>query len=705
MGKRIKRIMNMKHRYSHVLEPIKIGNTVLKNHLIATKCISQELQGPENYPAEGTIKFVENLARNGAAAVVCTIGEFPETQGHTMFRSLFNMADDRVIRYFAQMADRVHAHGSLAIGALSSAIPTDVSISEKRHPELIKKPLQGPMGDFGPDGRPNPPRPEITKDEIQKLVRDFARDCAWIKTLGFDGVNVYMCYEGSILAHALSPVLNQRTDEYGGTTENRARFASEIFREIRKTCGRDFIIECQISGEEDMPGGYDVEEFLDYCEIWDREGLVDIFEIRAKNGELHHTSSFSSPEHEPTTLKYARAMKKRGLKALAAPSGGFQNPDDIDRFIAESQTDMVAMARGFISDPEYGIKLIEGRDDFVPCIRCDKCHGAVCSVNPYIGRAHYIEESYGKTSGKKVAVIGGGPAGMKAALVASQRGHKVTLYEKNDSLGGQLRHAYYVDWKWALKNYTDYLINQLKASDVEVITGCNPGVDEIKDKGFDAIIAACGSVPRTADVPGADHPDVMSPIECYGREKELGKNVTVIGGASTGTETAVYLADNGHKVTLISRKPSVDYDNVAHGSSCFTDYVYNHENIRVIVNANTLSIENGRDVTISYDPERQTPTMMHGPFMPEKDDSADTGNKAIQEIIRSDTVVFSAGVAPCVDECYKYADLAPQFFVVGDANIHTNDMWKRFMLPDKAPKVGGDVKHATATAFSAAMSI
>ena len=696
----------MEHRYSHILEPIKIRNVVLKNHLLATKCISQELQGPESFPAEGTINFAESLARNGAAAVVCTIGSFPETRGKTMFFSQFNMDDSKVIRYFVQMADRIHAHNSLAIGALSTAIPQDVSISEKRHPEWIKKPLGGPMGDFGPDGSPNPPKPEISKERMDQFVRDFAKDCAWIKTLGFDGVNVYMCYEGSILAHALSPVLNQRIDEYGGSIENRARLATELFRAIRKSCGDDFIIECQISGEEDMPDGYTLEDFLSYCEIWDKEDLVDIYEIRAKNGELHHTSSFSSPEHNPTTLKYAQAFKRKGFKALAAPSGGFQNPDDIDKFIAEGSTDMVAMARGFICDSHYGEKLIAGRSDITPCLRCDKCHGAVCSVNPVIGKEHLLSNMYYGEAPvkKKVAVIGGGPGGMRAALIASARGHEVTLYEKETELGGQLKHADYVDWKWSLRNYKNYLIDELNKSNIQVHLGTKISAADLAKERYDAVIAACGAIPKTAPVEGAADSRVWAPIDVYGRESELGENVIVIGGASTGTETAVYLADNGHKVTLVSRKPNVDYDNVAHGGSIFVEYVMHHENINVITNANTLKVENGTDVQIEVNKPGGDIPPMHGPFLPEKDAPADIEDGEIKTL-HADSVVFSAGVMPCVDECYEYAAAAKEFYIIGDANVHTNDMWMRFMLPDKAPKVGGDVLHATATAYAAAMNL
>ena len=221
----------------------------------------------------------------------------------------------------------------------------------------------------------------------------------------------------------------------------------------------------------------------------------------------------------------------------------------------------------------------------------------------------------------------------------------------------------------------------------------------------DVIIAACGAYPKVSSVPGADDERIWAPIDCYGAETKLGANVIVIGGASTGAETAGYLADCGHKVILISRKPTVDYDNVAHGASCFVDYLYSHENIRIITSANTLKIENATDVTIQYDPDKQGRCQMHGPMMPDKDATAVLSDHAVTETLHADTVVFSAGVSPSVDECSRYAGIAAEFYVIGDANIHTNDMWKRFMLPDRAPKVGGDVKHATSTAFAAAMSI
>lgn len=697
----------MNHRYSNILQPIRIGNVVLKNHIYATKCISQELQGPESFPSESTIQFVEDLAKNGAALVTCTIGSWPKDRGKSFFISEFQMENFRVLRYFVHMVERIHAHNSLAIGSMMCSIPQNVSISEIRHPEKIKKQLHGP-GAGGPPG--SGPVPEITKEQIAEFINDFAEECVAIKTIGFDGVNIYMSYNASILAKSLSPVFNQREDEYGGSLENRARLTMELFREIKKRCGQDFLIECQLSGEEDMPDGYTVEDFLDYADLCAKEKLVDIFQIRAKNGTLNHTSSFSSPEHYPNTLKYAEAFKKRGIDALCAPVGGFQDLDDIDSFIADGRTDMVAMSRAFICDPEYGKKLYAGTDDYVPCIRCDRCHGAVCSVNAKIGLDHVQPKMYPAVPerSKKVAVIGGGPAGMKAALTAANRGHQVTLFEAKDVLGGQLTHADYMDGKWALRNYKNYLIKELELSSVEVKLNTKPDPQQLEADGYDAVIAACGSLPKNAPVKGGDDPAIIKPIDCYGHEQECGAHVIVVGGASTGAETALYLAEAGHKVTLISRKREICYDNVAHGREFEVEYMKHHPNLTIIGNAKTLEVIDAKQVVIEVNKETGRPPMgpgPGGPFMPDAADEAQLMGETETKIISADNVVFSAGVRPCVEECMEYAGVAPEFYVIGDSNIHNNDMWRRFDMPKVAPSVGGNVQHCTATAYAAAMQL
>lgn len=675
-----KRSFPMNHRYANILKPIKIGNVFIKNRLLATRSVSQELQGPENFPAESTIAYLEEYAKNGAAVVVCPIGNWPDDRTGVGFESMFQMEDMRTLNYFGQMTRRIHRHGTLAIGSLNCSIPQTFSISERRHPELVLKPLGGPGGDFLPDGRPAPPKPEMSKDEIRSFTKRYAEKCKIIKACGFDGVNVYMSYNASILAHSLSPVLNQRIDEYGGSAENRARLMMELFKEIKTACGNDFLVECQISGEEDMPNGYTTEDFLEYAKMC--EGLVDIFQIHAKSGMLSHASSYSYKEHEPTTLRYAEMFKKRGIKACCAPVGGYQSLDDIERFIAEGKTDMVAMARAFICDGEYGRKLIDERDDVVPCIRCDKCHGGVCSVNPQIGFAHAPAGWPQKSKrSKKVAVLGGGPAGMLTAVVAARRGHEIVLYEASARLGGQLVHSDYMPGKWALANYKNYLISQVEKGGVSVLLNTPATPDVIDRGGFDAVIAAPGSVSKRLSIPGGGDKRILVPMQCFGHTEEIGDSVIVIGGGGTGSETALYLSDSGKKVILVTRQPRVLHDDVSHGGQFLFELFMHHPNLQIITDTRTLSFADGTTVTLA-------------------------GRDGKPYELSADTIVVSAGVIPNTDALTGFLGLTPEFFVVGDANIHEDILWQGPMFQERTGiPVGGDVRHATTTAYAAAMQL
>jgi NADPH-dependent 2,4-dienoyl-CoA reductase/sulfur reductase-like enzyme len=328
-------------------------------------------------------------------------------------------------------------------------------------------------------------------------------------------------------------------------------------------------------------------------------------------------------------------------------------------------------------------------------------------VNPKIGLGHVANKMYPAqpARSKKVAVIGGGPAGMKAALVAAERGHQVTLYEASDTLGGQLKHADYMEDKWALRNYKNYLVDQLKKSTVTLRLGTKAEPEALAQEGYDAIIAGCGSLPKVGPVPGADDPKIGAPIDCYGRESELGDQVIVIGGASTGAETALYLAENGHHVTLVSRKMDICYDNVAHGREYEVEYITHHPNMTLVTNAKTLRVENGTDVVVEVNDGPMKMDGPHGPFMPDSADEAKLGDKTKEITLHGDTVVFSAGVRPCVEECMAFAGVAPEFYIIGDANIHNEDMWRRFEMPKMAPHVGGEVRHCTATAYAAAMQL
>lgn len=660
----------MNHKYSHILSPLRINDVVLKNRLCASKCFSQEIQGPETFPAEVTARFLEDMAKNGAAVITCPIGSYPDANG-SYGRNAMHMDSRLVKNYFNRLIDRIHAHGSVASAGLQTSFPGDVQISVIRDPNIITS--YGNYDHMAFNGT----KPEISHDQIKKVIDDVVWQCKDLKTLGFDMVNIHMSYRRSILAQSLSPALNQREDEYGGSPENRIRLCKEMFAAIKDTCGKNFLIECQISGEEEQPYGYTVEDFLNYCQML--EGLVDIFQVRAFDMGYSHPNSSAYERGQQVTLKYAEAFKKRGIKAVVSPSGGFQDPDEIEKDLAEGKCDMVTMARAFIADPEYGKKLYAGRNDYVPCIRCDKCHGAICSVNPRHGLNHVAETMFSKTAEpKKVAVIGGGPAGMKAAITAAQRGHRVTLFEKSDKLGGQLIHADYMSFKWHLKDYKDYLIRQVMECGAEVRLNTAATRETIASGNYDAVIAACGSVGKRIDcIPGSYGKNTLLPMEVYANTP--GKRVVVVGGGQVGAETAVGLAFMGHEVTLITRRPYLSGTG-GHGGSAFKDKIDACSNFKYALGSQTTVITEN---SVTY-----------------------VDAEGIEHTVECDSVVISGGRRACVDECMEFAGLAPKFFVVGDSSVNRNNHWCAFRAPaGKAPDIGGSVRHSTYTGYNAAMDI
>ena len=637
----------MEHRYSHILTPLRVRDRVLKNRLLGSKCASMMLQGPENFPAEGTIRFYEDMARNGAAVVCVSMGTYPDKEGKHPPMSSIDMTMRKVASYFTQITDRIHAYGSLASASLQNVEPHDVGICHVDNWDKI--PMQG---DYSRNLENKPP---ISRERIQEMVQDFAFQAREFKRMGFDMVTIYMCYRGGILANSLSPLLNQRTDEYGGSAENRARMSLEVFRAIREACGENFLIECQVSPTEEEPG-YTFDDFMNFAR--QAQKYVDIFQLRAWEGALNHGNGFNQKEHEPYTLQFAAEMKRRGITSVVSPVGMFQSPDDIERFLKDGLCDTVSIARAFICDPNYGQKILEERaEDIVPCLRCNSCHGGRCSVNPRNGFAHVMDGMFPATPAhqRKVAVIGSGPAGMVAALTAAQRGHRVTLYEKSNQLGGQLDHVDYMNFKWPLRNYRDYLVAQIQKASVRVQLNCAPTPQQLQAEGYEAILAACGANGIRPNVPGAEQS--MLPMDAL-HSDAVGHRVVIVGGAWIGFEVGLALADKGHDVTVLSRRKHFPCD--WHTLKATRDYMDSLPNFHYNCLCTTTKIDSGR-VNYTHD--------------------------GTSHCIEADTIICAGGRAPELDTALAYSTAAPQFRIIGDGNKPAS------------------VREAVYTAYTAAMQI
>ena len=643
--------------YPHVLQPLKVGSTYLKSRMVATNALPHYLMGPERFPAEGVISYMASIARNGAAIIA--FGDWADpNQRHAIDPSSrrmpsFDLTDPSVHNYMSQMADAVHFYGSKisaclmefgrkgwgvkdkpAIDTSKDVDLTDMDAIQDILPQLFAE-------DFGEIKAMN-------AEQIKIVEEDVAQKAYLYKTMGFDMCTLHMAYRLPIFAQFLSPITNNRTDEYGGSLANRARFPLETCKRIKELCGQDFLIEIEISGEE-KAGGMTLEEVIEFAKMAD--GIIDIFQIRAWNDTDSHPTGFNSVEGVPVTLKYAEAMKKAGVPVLVEPVGGYQDPDLNEKFLAEGKCDLIGMARAFICDSDYFVKLYEGRgEDVTPCIRCNKCHVPyingpwhnVCSVNPVMGQGHRIKSLVQAPRRQcRVAVIGGGVSGMEAAIVAAQRGHTVTIFEKGEKLGGQMRYADHATFKWPIRNFKAWQMRQLEKLGVEVRLNTIATPEMIKSEGFDVVMAATGSTPNIPNLPGADGKNVHAPLSVYGNHEKLGKNVVVIGGAETGAETGLYLAQNGHSVTVLTRQKvlapeaaQVHYVEMLH-NACKWEPNFSH-----LTEVTTTKIE-ADGVTYL--------------------DAAGNEHK-----LACDDVVLSAGVKPAMEEAMKFYGCAERFFLIGD---------------------------------------
>jgi NADPH-dependent 2,4-dienoyl-CoA reductase/sulfur reductase-like enzyme len=330
------------------------------------------------------------------------------------------------------------------------------------------------------------------------------------------------------------------------------------------------------------------------------EGRIDLLQLRTNDVDYNHSTGFT-PEPIPY-LFMTEALKKSKAKIAVVGVNGYHDPNLSEKAVAEGKVDIVGMARAWISNPEYGKLVYEGRkEDIVPCIRCNKCHvtsysqpkNSGCSVNPTWGIEHRID-SFIKPADrkKKVAIIGGGPAGMKASLVAAERGHDVTLYEKSGRLGGQLNLIDGVKFKWPVQNFRKYLEFQVQQNrKITVQLNTEATKEMLLEEGYDDILAAIGSFPIIPPIPGVDRENVVSAVDVFGKEGSLAQDIVVIGGGEMGVETGLHLAQNNHRVTVVEMKGELAMDSTPiHYRSMLRDAWEAEKNFEYLLNSRCTSI-------------------------------------------------------------------------------------------------------------------
>jgi 2,4-dienoyl-CoA reductase (NADPH2) len=389
---------------------------------------------------------------------------------------------------------------------------------------------------------------EMTKDDIEEVKEAFVKSAMRAKEAGFDYIEL-IAAGGYLIGEFLSPVTNQRTDEYGNSIENRMRFGLEVIKKVREAIGEDLAMGIRVSGHDYMKGGNTVTESAPFCTEAEKAGADSI----NVTGGWHETNvpQITSDVPPGAYLYLARAIKEKvGVPVFASNRLG--DPVLAEKALRSGAADMICWGRPLIADPELPNKVKAGKlHEIVPCISCNQgCLDSIfsgspvhCVLNPRVGREADTEIKKAKAK-KRIFVAGGGPAGMEFALTASQRGHAVSLYEQADKLGGQINLIGAIPGKEEYLNAVHSLKNRIEGSNIKVILKTRLAAEMVEKEKPDLLVVASGATPAKLDIRGIDRPNVVNAWDVLnGNVPNIGKQVVIIGGGATGCETALFIAN------------------------------------------------------------------------------------------------------------------------------------------------------------------
>jgi 2,4-dienoyl-CoA reductase-like NADH-dependent reductase (Old Yellow Enzyme family)/thioredoxin reductase len=530
----------------YLFSPIKIKSLELVNRVVMPP-MGTNLGNPDGTVSEANLAYIKRRARGGAGLIITEISSV-HPSGSAIANEL-GAYDDRFISGLKKIADAVHDAGGKVALQLHHAgresfylLQQGKALAPSAIPSLV----------FGLTPR------EITREEIQEIITAFGAAARRGMEAGFDAVEVHGAH-GYLLTQFLSALSNKRDDEYGGSLSNRSRFMTEVLREVRKTVGPDFPISLRLSVEECIKSGYTVEDIRPILPSLVEAGADILHASLGTHGSPGGITS-ASPEYQPGFNVWRAKKLKEAVGVPVIAVGRFTDPFLADEVIARGEADLVAFGRQFLADPDFLIKAREGRtEDIRKCIACNQgCierlilgEGKIrCALNPETGQEIIYPQGPAEIR-RSVWVVGAGPGGLTAAFEAARLGHKVTLFEKGEETGGQLRFASKAPFKDHYGVWASWLTSQAKKMGVIVHTGTEVTESMLSEGNPEAVILASGGEQIKPDIPGIDLPLVCNAWQVLGGAVPPGKHAVVIGGVLIGMETADYLCKKGTQVTLV----------------------------------------------------------------------------------------------------------------------------------------------------------
>ena len=554
----------MERKFPHLCRPITLGRTTFRNRMFSAPMGGTDIANDGCIGPKSTA-FYELRAKGGAAAV--TVSEcmvHPATDGSHAYH-----LDESILNSLAcaaYTADAIRRHGSIPSLELShSGMFAGTYMTDKSRQKSLHQ--WGPSDTVRADGVQVK---ALTKEMIGEIVASYGHVAGLAKRAGFELLMIHGGH-GWLINQFLSPLFNRRTDEYGGSLENRCRLAIEVLKAVREAVGPFFPIEFRMSGAEFVEDGYGLDEGVRIAQAI--EPYVDLIHVSAgtyqKTFGITHPSMFT--EHGRNVF-LAAEIKKHVSKPVAT-IGGLNDPAQMEEIIASGKADVVYMARALLADPFLPNKVMANQDgDIVRCLRCFTCMAERaatstrrCTVNPLIGRECEGGVVCPAPVKKKVLIAGGGPGGLYAAWTAARRGHRVILCEKESELGGILKSEQALPFKYEMYQLAGTYAGFARDAGVEIRLNTEVTKEYAEKEAPDALIIAVGSAPLVPPIPGLDGDNVTVVNHYYLEKDKVGNEVVVMGGGLAGCECAIHLAMEGKTVRLVEMRSELAPDaNVRH---------------------------------------------------------------------------------------------------------------------------------------------
>ncbi len=532
--------------YTKLFEPGRIGNLEIRNRVVmpAMGCSFAEVSGEAG---QRMIRYYEERAKGGVGLIITEITRIDDITGVGTPNQL-SVTNTHVVPQLHRLVEAVHAYDTkLFVQLHHPGNQTPSRLINGLQPVSASDVTCNVIGEK--------PRP-LTTEEVEQMVRKFVTGAVIAQKSGVDGVEIHAAH-GYLVSQFLSPHTNKREDKYGGSFEGRMRFITEIIKGIQAFCGPKFPISVRMNGNDYLPDGITDEEGIKIARYLEALGIQA---INVSCGMYDSGSTIIEPSYfEEGWKRHLGANIRKAVSIPVIAVDNIKHPAFAEQMLEDGNCDFVGIARGNLADPQWTNKAYDGKDGLIrKCLGCMECFRILndglplgCTLNPILGREfEYGEDKLRKNgNGRKVAVIGGGPSGMQAAVVLAKRGFKVTLLEAADRLGGTVNLAAIPPFKGMLNEFVDTQIAELKECGVEVCLNTRGTLEAIKAIGAEAVFMATGGNPIVPNMEGIGRAVTAEDV-LAGKAEIKGETVAVIGGGVTGLETAEYLAPK-YKVAVI----------------------------------------------------------------------------------------------------------------------------------------------------------